>query len=1430
MRRLFTALTIVFILAMIGGVQADSSLDTLSLTTDGKATTPVPAIGYLFATPPTTAVSWTGDQAVDSYKLYVGTGFPLDYVTEVTGSQYTNLPTPKELTEYFWRVDAYLEGQLIATGDVWRFTTGRNTVFRFPGDLNKDWKVDFLDLILFSNQWLDLPGCTFHPNDCADLTGNDGVNMTDFSLLSGQYGDSSLPRILKINELSASNSSIIADEAGDFDDWIEIYNAMNEPFDIGGMYLSDSPGNLTKWRIPSNNPQATTIDPNGYLLIWADNEPLEGPLHATFQLAAGGDEVILYDDVSKVIIDRIAYDEQIANLTFGRFPDGIDQWEFMDNPTPKAENISGYPGRAESPDFNKERGFYSSPFALTITSDTPGAQIYYSTNSKDPYPGSPGVSLYTEPIPVSSTTSVKAAAYNTDFQPSRIVTHTYIYINDVITHPKMSTTITENPLWGPKMHDALLEIPTISLVTQYAIPSQPVESPPEVPISIEMIYPDGKKGFQVNAGIERFGGQYTVWPKQALRVSFKTEYGPSRLKYDLFGDTPYGGENTTNSFNQIILRNGSHDTIFYSGYTSKGVYTRNRYCFDRQLEMGHPSLRGKFVHVYLNGVYWGMYHLMERPTADFMAEYLGGEEEDYDIMKGRSGIKLMEGTRDAWDFMVNNANNYEIAKEYIDIDNYIDYMLLNFYGGNDHDWYSMHNWVAGRKREAGGKFKFFMWDNDFLFRDTPIWDASARGRVDRSAIDNGGPAGIFHKLKLHEEFRIRMADRAQKHFFNDGMLTPARVQADFTELTNRIERAVIPEYARWTQEGSGGAFTPNTLRQSVNWIKYDWGNNRTNIVIQQMRDEGLFPSIDAPTFSQHGGQIASTEPLAMTAPAGTIWYTTDGVDPRNFSSGGGSSTAIEYTGPISLPQSTHLKARAMSGQTWSALNETVFAVGPVVDNLRITEIMYHPSDAPVSDPNAEYIELKNIGSENINLAMVSFTAGVDFTFPSLELAPGGHVLVVADIAAFMVQYPDFTGDIAGEYPNRLSDGGERIVLKDAIGRMIHDFKYDDNWFDITDGDGYSLTIRYPNGIDKTQWDSKSGWRPSSVNGGTPGVDDNGVVPELGSVKINEILAHSHLSSPDWVELYNTTGTDINIGGWFLSDSDKDDPNRMKYEIAAGTIIPGNGYIVFYENLHFNNPADPGCHKTFALSENGETVYLRSGNAGVVTGYYEEEAFGASERDVTFGRYQKSGGAYNFVAMSAKTSGDLNAYPKVGPVVINEIMYHPAGNADAEYIELLNVSDSPVPLYDLDTRQPWRFVDDGSDSTPGLDFYFPTDPYIILDPNEYLLLVKDLTAFTAEAIAAGWNVPGNAMILEWKTGSLTNSSEKPQISLPGDTDGITRYYIRVDRVSYSDGSHPVGDDPWPAAPDGNGQALSRITPLNYGNDVSNWESAWPTPGR
>lgn len=516
--------------------------------------------------------------------------------------------------------------------------------------------------------------------------------------------------------------------------------------------------------------------------------------------------------------------------------------------------------------------------------------------------------------------------------------------------------------------------------------------------------------------------------------------------------------------------------------------------------------------------------------------------------------------------------------------------------------------------------------------------------------------------------------------------------------------------------------------------------------------------------------------------------------------GNPSANAVAYTSPVMLAESTEVKARVWDGSDWSALNQATFAVGPVRESLRVTELMYHPAD-----PNGEFIEIWNIGAEAVNLNLVEFDDGISHRFGSQSVSPGGFVLLVEDLATFNALYPD----VPAEVPviqwesGSLSNAGERLTFRDAAGTVIQSFEFND-WYPLTDGPGYSLTLLDPLGTDLESWSLKGSWTTSTHPGGSPGRAETPLA--AGSIVINEVLAHSHDEAPDWIELYNTTASPIAIGGWYLSD---DEADPMKYRIPDGEVIEGYGYYVFDENTHFG--------VAFRLSENGEVVCLSAASEGGLLGYQVIEDFGASPTGIAFGRYQKSTGGVDFVLMSSNTPGAANSAPVVGPVVISEIMYHPQVNADAEYVELLNISGAPVDLWMYDSAENetvgWRLMDEGG-------FVLDIAGQVTLAAGERMLLLKSLADFQAEY----GSLPAGIRYQEWTSGSLSNGGEKIEFQRPGDMGPTERYYIRVERVNYGDIS------PWPVEPDGDGKALGRIIPGIYANDPGNWQAVDPSPGR
>lgn len=144
-----------------------------------------------------------------------------------------------------------------------------------------------------------------------------------------------------INEFMASNDNIYSDEYGDFDDWIEIYNSTQNSIDIGGWYITDNFLVPDLWQIPDSEPIITTILPNSFIIIWADNEVEQGVLHVNIKLSSTGEQIALVKQIGDdfIFIDSITYPEQFVNISYGRYPDSSEEWMNFDIPTPGYSNF-----------------------------------------------------------------------------------------------------------------------------------------------------------------------------------------------------------------------------------------------------------------------------------------------------------------------------------------------------------------------------------------------------------------------------------------------------------------------------------------------------------------------------------------------------------------------------------------------------------------------------------------------------------------------------------------------------------------------------------------------------------------------------------------------------------------------------------------------------------------------------------------------------------------------------------------------------------------------------------------------------------------------------------------------------------------------------------------------------------------------------------
>lgn len=951
----------------------------------------------------------------------------------------------------------------------------------------------------------------------------------------------------RITEFLAVNSSGLQDRDGDFADWIEIRNLAETSESIGGWYLTDDPDNPRRWEAP-----AVEVEPGGYLIIFASGKdrasvsPRE--IHANFKL--GRDEGYLaLTNPDGMVVQEYRHDRQRRDISFGL--DAAGETSYM-WPSPGRATTTALKGFVEDTEFSVDRGFFDEPFEVAINVATEGAKIIYTTDGRIPSEGSiftgPIGQVYDGPIRIEKTTVLRAAAFKADHLPSNVDTQTYLFLEQVIRQPAdpqgfperwvsypadyaMDPRVVDDPAYRDEIVEGLLDIPTISIVMEpgdlfdaeqgiYARSTERGDAW-ERAGSVEWILPDGSEGFQENCGIRIHGfgwRSHENTHKHSFRLEFREAYGKTKLDYPLFPDAP------VERFDSIVLRSQGSKSWQDFRDPEQTQYLHDTFARDTARDMGKIDGHATFAHLYLNGLYWGLYNPVERPDADFAAEYFGGEPEEYDAINRRTTTnEAIDGDLVAYNELlalasrgVDSLADYEAIQGYLDIDDLIDYMLIHQYTTNRDgpEEFQSNNMRGVRKREPGAKFRFFVWDMEYS-----LWEPDRN--ININVAVPGSISFVYARLREFPEFRLRYADHVRRHLFHGGALTPQAVLERWNRRSDQIYSALLGESARW-----GDAKRPSRpFTRDVEWaaerrrLVEDYFPMRTGILVRQLREAGLYPSVHAPDFSQHGGQIASGHVLRLTAgtlfdpQGGDFYYTLDGTDPRVYGSGAVATSAKPYdeeTG-IKLTESVVVKARTLEGEDWSALTEARFVVGidPAPETLKISEIHYHPA-APTAEELAagfdnrrafEFIEIYNSGAEAMDLSGVGFVDGIRFSFSNgglASLAPGMTALVVANREAFEMRYGSGL-PVAGVFEGgQLANDGETVTLALLSGAVLHEVTYDDAapWPTAADGDGYSLELANP--MDGPGATEPDGWRTGAEPGGTPGRAGSGLTVDADS--------------------------------------------------------------------------------------------------------------------------------------------------------------------------------------------------------------------------------------------------------------------------------------------------------------------------------------------
>lgn len=933
-------------------------------------------------------------------------------------------------------------------------------------------------------------------------TDGDGTESREVTVEVGTVGP------YRLNEIMADNTGPFEDEDGDESDWIEVANLGDIVGSLTGWYLTDDASDLTKWSFAEGE-----VVGGGYLVVFAsgkDRVGEGGELHTNFKLSQSGEYLALVEPDGVTIHDEFVagYPAQISGISWGE--SSGDEGYFV-NPTPGAANGAVAAGFVEEEVLaDVGRGFFEGPFEVALTTEAEGVEIYFTTDGSEPT--STTGTLYSEPISVTTTTTLRAGAFRPEEVPLKVMTQTYLFLDDVLDQPGNPAGYPS--VWQPsvtadyamddsakvgtrtEIKDALRDLPTLSLVMEvddwfdnstdpevggiYANSTIARGSAWERKVSAEFFdFPHGQE-VQIDAGMRIFGNasRATSRKKHNMRLVFRSGYGPSKLVFPLFGDS--GEDDVVNSYQ---LRGQNGDSWFHPTPTqqNEALYIRDQLARSLQGEMGQAATKQDHIHVYINGLYWGVFNTIERIEGDSMATAYGGDKEDWDVMKASppSSVVAEDGTPEAWEEVVALANtgltssaNFEAIQEKLDLENYIDWLLVNFYNGNS-DW-DHNNWQAGRRRDVDDRFRFFVWDSERAFLGATA-NSTTKNNANR-------PTGIHQRLRQNEEYRLMFADRVHRHFFNAGTLTPGAVEAVFDGFVTRLRSPLVAESARWGDaQRAGNPYAVGTEWQNqVNLKKSGYFPNRTATVLSQLRNQNLYPSVEAPVFGQFGGEVPLGYGLVMSTSGQEVRYTLNGADPREVG-------AMAYDGPVVLNEPVIVKARTLSNGVWSAQTTASFYVGTVpasTGNIVISEIHYHSAS---DDGGEEFIELKNVGSQTVDLRGAWFEDGVGFSFeggtnPELwVIAPGERVVLVGNESDFESVQGDLGNVVMGVFSGGLDNGGERVVLISADGSLIDAVTYGDvdPWPEAADGVGYSL-VRTETGD----------WRRSVEMNGNPGSGDS----------------------------------------------------------------------------------------------------------------------------------------------------------------------------------------------------------------------------------------------------------------------------------------------------------------------------------------------------
>lgn len=579
---------------------------------------------------------------------------------------------------------------------------------------------------------------------------------------------------LRINEVMA--------EDGEYADWIEIYNSGDQAVYLENLYLTDDLKDPAKWRFPSE----CFINPGGFEVFWADG--MDAGRHTNFKLKQKGEDIGIFDAEAR-LIDSLDYGKQFPDVSFGRHPDGGSAWFFFGEPTPGSSNSrkgcqSCNPAEIPYPPrFSLPGGFYTAPQILSLSSESPDAEIRYTLDGSEPSRAS---ILYSRPMMIDATAVVRARVFDTGCLPSLIMTQTY-FINEKFTLPVVSIAADPAHLWDDEtgIYTEGANYDSFEGVANYL-------EDWERPASAEFYESDGTLGFSANAGIKIHGGSGRDYSQKSFSIHARERFGTSEIAYKIFPDE------AVSTFKSFILRNdGCCDdlrTMFRDAILHRVVKGR----MDIDCQAYRPAI------LFLNGKYWGILNLREKLNEHYLASHHGIDPDHIDLLEDSSSV--VEGDAEHYEDLLNFIKTADMTSnascEYIqtqmDVYEYIRYQIAEIFSANT-DW-PANNMKYWRPKTSGGKWRWILFDTDYAFADYQYngMKGAYNGQL------------LFRRLLENPGFKNEFIQQFASHL--NTTFRAERVISVIDSLRAGIEAEIPGHIKRW-----GGTYGSRSISSVSEW-------------------------------------------------------------------------------------------------------------------------------------------------------------------------------------------------------------------------------------------------------------------------------------------------------------------------------------------------------------------------------------------------------------------------------------------------------------------------------------------------------------------------------------------------------------------------------------------------------------------------------------